>query len=209
MRPPQVPDRDSFSGDDLVAYDFVADRQKNLWQGSPLNSDIYFGALMNSPQMARTIAGLGKFMREGGVRGTYSDADRELVDVVLSVDFDYNTILALHLPDMVAVGVRLDAVQALWDRQEERLEDHERLLVEYVRAVVSGSVDDALFGRIVDRMGLPGAVEYSAFITFLISTFRLWQALGVPEPSDAEIDDLLAAYGRGDGPEVAAVDRIG
>jgi len=208
-RLPSQPTREQVPESEREAFDAVVERQRSLWQGAPRNSDLYFGALLNSPAMAGTLANLGKFMREGGVRGTYSDADRELVDVVYSVDFGYNAILALHMPDVVAVGVRIEAVEALWHRREEELNDDEALLVAFVRAVVAGQVDDGLFARIVAHMGVRGAVEYAAFATFLLSTFRLWQALGVPEPSDAEIDELIASYRRGDGPAVAAGDRIG
>lgn len=208
-RLPQLPPREAIPESLLEDYDFVVNRQARLWASAPGNSDPYFGALLNSPPMAATLARLGRMMREGQVRGTYSDSDREFVDMVLSVDLGYNAILALHLPDALAVGVRIEAIEALWHRREQELTEDEALLARFIRAVVGGAVDDPLFASIRERMGLPGAVEYSAFITFLLSTFRLWQALGVPEPADAEIEALLEQYRRGAAPTVAASDRIG
>jgi hypothetical protein len=34
-------------------------------------------------------------------------------------------------------------------------------------------------------------VDYTAFVAFLICTMRLWSALGVRNPSNPEIDELL------------------
>jgi alkylhydroperoxidase family enzyme len=208
-RPLQPPPREAIAESDLADYDLVVSRQKRLWEDAPRNSDVYFGALLNSPAIAAALATLGRVMREGQVRGTYSDADRELVDMVLSVDFDYRAILALHVPDAIAVGVRLEAIEALWHGREEDLNEEERFLVAYIRSVATGTVDDRQFDALTARMGERGAVEYSAFIAFLVMTFRLWQALGVPEPSPAEIDELLDSYRAGTGPAIDARARIG
>jgi hypothetical protein len=105
--------------------------------------------------------------------------------------------------------VRLEAIEALWHGHEEDLTDDERFLTAYIRAVASGTVDDAMFSRLADRGDVRTAVEYSAFIAFLVMTMRLWQALGVPDPSREEIDDLLAAYRAGSGPELDPAARIG
>lgn len=208
-RPPIPPERDQIPDDELDKFDLVTARQESLWRDAPRNSDAYFGALLNSPTIAAALATLGRTMREGQVRGTYSDADRELVDMVLSVDFDYRSILALHIPDAIAVGVRLDAIEALWVGDEGRLTDEETFLVRYIRAVAGGTVDDGKFTRLVELRGLRGAVEYSAFIAFLIMTMRLWQALGVPQPTHDEIDELLRSYRDGTAPVIDPVARIG
>lgn len=209
LRPPPPPQRGDIPEDELDQYDLVIARQQRLWENAPRNSDAYFGALLNSPTIGAALATLGRVMREGQVRGTYSDADRELVDMVLSVDFEYRAILALHIPDAIAVGVRLEAIEALWQGHEEELDPEERFRVDYIRAVAAGTVDDERFTQLADRMGLRGAVEYSAFIAFLIMTMRLWQALGVPDPSPAEIDEMLSSYREGTGPEIDPAARIG
>jgi hypothetical protein len=208
-RPLPPPGRDEVPEADRADYDTVRARQASLWADAPRNSDLYFGALLNSPAMAATLAGLGRFMREGQVRGTYSDADREWVDMVLSVEFDYRAILALHIPDALACGVRLEAIEALWERREGDLNDDERFLAAYIRAVVNGRLTDEQFEAMVQRSGKRAATEYTGFIAFLMMTFRLWMALGVPDPNTREIDEILRSYREGTGPEVLAQARIG
>ena len=208
-RLPAPPERGQILPEHLRFYEEVRSRQENLWQGAPTNSDRYFGALLNSPPLARTQAELGRFMRMGGDRGTYSDADRELVDMVLGVEFAYNAILLLHLPDAIAVGVRLEAIEAIWWGHDGVLTADEEFLVGYIRAVARATVDDESFAALVDRSGVATAVEYTAFITFLISTFRLWQALGVPDVGNEEVEVMLAEYRGGTGPVVDPKARIG
>jgi hypothetical protein len=209
VRPLAPPQRDEVAAADLADYDVVRARQASLWAEAPRNSDVYFGALLNSPTMAATIARLGRFMREGQVRGTYSDGDREWVDMVISIDFDYRAILALHIPDALACGVRLEAIEALWERRERDLTDDETFLAAYIRGVIHGRLTDEQFEAMVARSDRRTATEYTAFICFLMMTFRLWMALGIPDPTTREIDDILQSYRDGSGPQVAAAARIG
>ena len=208
-RLPPPPERGEISEAELAEFDAVVSRQANLWRNAPSNSDQYFGALLNSPTVAASLASLGRVMRMGGVRGTYSDADRELVDMVLSVDFGYRAILALHIPDAIAVGVRLEAIEAIWHGQEDRLTADEAFLAAYIRAVAGGTVDDGQYAALTQRLGRRGAVEYTAFIAFLIATMRLWQALGVGEPTVEEIDELLRSYRDGSAAALDPAARIG
>ena len=57
-------------------------------------------------------------------------------------------------PDQVAAvasGVRLEAVEALRYGHEEDLNDDERLLVGYIRQVVTGTVDDETFAALLNQ----------------------------------------------------------
>jgi alkylhydroperoxidase family enzyme len=185
------------------------ERQRRLWAGAHHNKDPYLGALLKTPPLAATIATLGQRMRSGQLRGTYSDADREFVDVVMSVDFGYNAILALHIPDALAVGVRIEAVDALRAGRDDLLDDRERALAAYIRQVVSGTVTDGSYADMIARLGERGALEYTVFIAFLVMTMRLWQALGVPEPTDEEVDELLRGFRSGEHPMADPAARIG
>jgi hypothetical protein len=187
----------------------VVARQARLWAGAHTSSNEYFGALLNSPPLAAGLVQLGRAVREGGRRGAHSDAERELVDIVYSVDFGYNAILYLHIPDILACGVRPEAIEALRSGREERLDAGERQIVAHARAVAGGTVTDEQFAALAERLGHRGAVEFTVLCGFLVCTFRLWQALGVSERSDAEVDGLLRAQLDGSAAAVDPAARIG
>ena len=183
-------ERDEVATDEQEAYDRVVERTRRI-HGLESVQAHYFRALLNAPPLAEVIVRFGRLMREGQVRGTYTDAERELVDMVLATDLGYNGILDVHVPDAIAVGVRPEAIDAVRKAHEHDLTDEERQIVEYSRQVISGTVTDEAYAALRERLGRRGAVEFTVFVGFLLMTVRLWQALGVPDPTDEEIDELF------------------
>ena len=98
---------------------------------------------------------------------------------------------------MFAVGVRPEAIEAIRSHREEDLTPDEFQLVGYVRAVAGGEVTEAWWDAIVARFGLRGAIDYTGFVCFLICTLRMWSAMGVRNPPDTEIDELIASLREG------------
>src|SRR6201989_1843944 len=87
--------------------------------GAPPVGD-YWGALLNSPLMTAIASRMGTFVRRAGEReGTYTHAQREFVDQVLSADQMSNVVQGWHIPDGVAAGVRIEAVAAPGHRHEQ------------------------------------------------------------------------------------------
>jgi hypothetical protein len=202
-RAPQ-PKRSEIAQEELAAYDTVVERFKRLrrdrtdeirWEG---DAGEYFGTLLNSPPFAEAWNRIGTLVRTAGERSnTYSHADREFVDQVLCADWKTNVVQVTHLPDAVAVGVRLEAIEALRSGREKELIEDERFLASYIRQVASGQVTDESFAALERRIGRRGAVEYTCFIGFLMMTIRLHQAFGHPDPSDGEVDATLRALKEG------------
>jgi hypothetical protein len=171
-------------------------RQAAIHQ-SPTAGPIY-GALLHSPPLAAHLARMGTLVRtRGDDPESYSHADREWVDIVLSRLLDYYTVLPLHIPDALAVGVRLEAIEALWNGRDDELNDDEQLLTRYVRQVVSGEVTDASFDEMESRLGTRGIVDYTVWINHLLLLLRTMQAFGVPSPSAGEITDLVVGLREG------------
>jgi hypothetical protein len=193
-RLPQPP-RSSFSDpEDLEGYDAVVKRRSAMHMAGD-GDDVgdYFGALLTSPRMCAIAARMGTFVRTAGERAdSYSHADRELVDQVLSADWKTNVVMDLHVRDGLAAGVRMEAIEALRYGHEEDLTDDEKLLARYIRAVVSGTVDDELWDAMIERMGPRALVEYSGFILWLQWIMRMMQLLETSDPPDEEIDALIA-----------------
>lgn len=203
------PPRDAVAPDELEDYDFVEARTTSIDYEAFDTPARYFAAMLTSPPSAAQCVRMGQHVRKGALRGMYTDAERELIDVVLAKDLGYNSILTVHLPDAFAVGVRPEAIVAIRSGDESALTDDERQIVEWARAVVSGTVTDERFARMVDRLGERGTVEFTLFVSFLLMTMRMWQALGVPDPTDEDIDRLVAGLIDGSIPTPDPDARIG
>jgi hypothetical protein len=202
------PDRASIAEDERADFDAVMERTERV-HGLDGIAAKYFGALANTPPLAAVIAQYGTRVRQGQLRGMYTDAERELMDLALAHELRGSAILPIHIPDAVAVGVRPAAVEAVLGGDDAALTEDERQLVEYARSFARGTVDDEQYARIRDRFGPRGAVEFTVLLGFLTMTIRLWQALGVPEPTPVEVEALLQSLRDGtlELPDAAA--RIG
>lgn len=193
-RLPQPP-RSAFDDpEDLDAYDAVVKRRTTMsMAGDGDDVGDYFGALLNSPRICAIAARMGTFVRTAGERpDTYTHAQREFVDQVLSADWKTNVVMGLHVPDGVAAGVRLEAIEALRYGHEDDLNEEERLLARYIRQLVSGTVDDETFDAMRELMGPRGIIEYSGFVLWLAWIMRMMQMLRTADPPDEEIDALIA-----------------
>ncbi len=195
-RPPRLPNRSAIPEDELADYDAALARARNMRADQPGASvPPYFAAVLNSPPIAAGLGNMGRLVRTAGEReGSYSHRDRELVDQVLSALWETNVVQSTHLPDALAVGISLETIGAIRAGRDDDLSDGDQALAAYVRAVATGTVDDASYAAIVDRFGPRGAVEFTVFIGFLMATVRLHQALGMDDPSEQDITDLIASF---------------
>ena len=197
-RPPRVLHRDEVPAEDLEAYDQIVDRQRhhaNLTFDDDGRPELrpYHAGLAMAPQFGVLISELGRVGRMAGDRpNTYSHADREFVDQILCRDADFRGFLKGHILDGVSAGLRIEAIAAIRAGDESDLTEDEQFLATYVRQVVNGTVDDETWNRMEDRLGERGVVEYTIWIAFLHLIMRLFQAFGSPEPTDEEIDELIA-----------------
>src|SRR5262249_17061242 len=180
-RPPAQPKRADIDPVDLEPYEQVMARMRRMAgdrapEGDDMPVGEYFGALLNSPPLCSIVSQMGTFVRTAGNRSnTYTHADREFVDQVLSNDWDTNVVMGVHIPGAVGAGVRLEAVAGLHRGDESALNEDEQLLTRYIRQVVSGEVDDESFDAMQQRLGTRGVVEYTTFILWLQLTIRLMQ----------------------------------
>jgi hypothetical protein len=198
QRPLAPPERVDLAGEETAIYDRLVERMGSVDENGQPRFGCFWGTLLHWPAYAANRADLSSLVRTAGEReGTYSHSDREFVDQVLAVHLGTNVVQRLHLPDALAAGVRLEAIEALFAGRDSDLTEDERLLATYIRQVVDGTVDDVTWARMVHRLGARGAVEYTIFITVLLSTMRQYQAFGCEDPPQAEIDGLLQDYKEG------------
>lgn len=197
----EQPARAEFSDPaDLGAYDAVIERCRvqgiagddDPALGAPAIGN-YWGGLLNSPLMTAIASSMGTFVRTAGERGgTYTHAQREFVDQVLSADWKTNVVQGWHVADGVSAGVRLEAVEALRYGHEENLHDEERLLARFIRQLVSGTVEDQTVHAMTELMGKRGVIEYAGFVLWLGWIMRMMQLIDVEAPSDEEVDKMIA-----------------
>jgi hypothetical protein len=98
--------------------------------------------------------------------------------------------LKAHLDAAVEHGIARESIRSVWTGGSAELDD-DALLVDYIRRVVRGTVDDESFHWLEGELGPRGAVEYTAFICWVTMNTRLIQALGVEEISVEELDRAL------------------
>jgi hypothetical protein len=193
-RPPKQPRRDAFSGEARAAYDELVRRFKpDAAPDDHVEAGGYFGALLNSPEMCAIASRFGLYFRGvGNSAGSYTHADREFVDQVLSAHWSTNVVQIQHIVDAARAGVRVDAIEALMAGRDDLLNDDERLLAAYIRQVVDGRVAQETYDRMQARLGLKGLVEYTGFILWLGWTMRMMQALDTGAATADEIKRDLA-----------------
>jgi hypothetical protein len=196
--PPRQPRREEIEEAELAAYETVIERARRMGAPDPESDAGYYGRLMLSPLMGNQLSEMGRIVRARGERGdTYSHADREFVDQVLSVDFGTNVVQMLHVPDALATGVRIEAIEALRAGRDEDLSAEESQLADFIRRVVGGRMNREAWEAMEARIGERGALEYTIFILFLQLTMRMFQAVGMPDPPDSDIDALLTEFNDG------------
>jgi hypothetical protein len=198
-RPVPQPRREDLDEEGRAAYDAAVVRHHpDAAPGEERELGAYHGALLQSTAYSKLLELGGWTVRTRGEEpGSYSHVDREFVDQVLSADLKTNCINPTHIPDGLAVGVRLEAIKALRYGHEEDLTEDEAFLAAFIRASVSGRMTDELWDRMVDRLGLKGTVEYALFCNYLLMTIRNIQALTAREPSDEEIDRMIEEFETG------------
>jgi len=153
---------------------------------------------MLSPQLGNALSEMGRIVRGLGTRtDSYSHADREFVDQVLSADFKTNIVQSIHLNDAVAAGVRIEAIEALLSGDEEKLTEEEAQLAGFIRRVINGQVDSESWLAMEEKMGERAVVDFTVFILFLQLTMRLMSAVGMPDMPDSEVEAIIEKLKQG------------
>jgi hypothetical protein len=198
-RVPEAPSRAELPAEELAAYDAALARAERMRDDQPGAAiPPYFAALLSSPPLAAGLMEMGRIVRTLGERDdSYSHEQREFVDQVLSALWRTNVVQRTHIPDALAVGVRIEAIDALRAGRDDDLTPEELFFATYIRDIANGTVTDASYGALVERLGERAALEYTVFVGFLMQTIRNFQALGMEDPSEQEIDALLEAFRSG------------
>jgi hypothetical protein len=156
----------------------------------------HFEAMNVSPPLGAAVSRLGReIMQLQGKPGTFTGADHEMIDMVLALDSGYYALLAGHTPAAIGFGIRIEAIEALRDGREERLNENERQQVEFIRAVRDGSMTDEIWFKMKERLGTQrGVVEFVYFVLLLQLHHKFCWAIGAPEMPREAFDKMLAEF---------------
>lgn len=180
------PDRDALDPSERDRHDRVASRFGVAGAGG------YFGALLHSPPVADAINALSMTFRGAADAPLIDARRREWVDIVVARHLGSNWMMRAHLQPSLDAGIELAAIRAYWSGDEDGLGD-DGPLVAFVTGVVTGAVTDDGFAWLVELAGERGAVEYTAFVCWVMMNTRLIQGLGVEEISAADLETAFAA----------------
>jgi len=190
-----LPEKDTLNEDEQRAFDYIIERDKRKFAGTPEVCDLGYEyqpntlwtGLLQSPLLAELWANMGNFYMTAQGRGSYTNRDRGLADMALGLS-------GLQIKAAVAAGIDPSDIKAIRSNRLDGLDPADRQLVEYVRAVRDGTVDRPMFEALVERMGMKAALEFTCFIPYKMAlyplSFGMYQIQGIPM-SDLQDDKLL------------------
>jgi hypothetical protein len=196
--PPNAPPRGDFSGDEGAAYDRALERYRATPHWSTNDDTIpgYYGSLMVSPIVGGFYNVGGVMFRRSELRDGIPHKWREFTDLVVSESIEprWNFAFLGHVGDAVAHGVRPQAIAAVREHRWDDLFPEERQVADYAREVLTGTVSDESFDGVCQFFGERGAVEFTAFVCWLMMTRRIMGALGFVDPEDDELDARIKGF---------------
>jgi hypothetical protein len=172
-------------------------------------SDV-FGPLLHAPRVAQKLIELGGALRNLGEVDGDGEASlpENLVELAAFVVFTqlhreaaslghafaYRRPMVNHVSRAVQSGMRPEAIQALRKHDDGALLPEERELAEFVRAVVTGGVNEQRWARMQDRLGTRRTLELSSYALLNFFFCRLESALGLRDATEKELDARVAEY---------------
>ena len=177
----ELPNRDALPENERAEFDVILARERRkvaslAGEDAPFHASPLYVGLLQSPELARLIAELTSFFMLGEARGSYSDRQRELVDIVLTAELQTALVAFMHVSDAVGVGIDPDDLEAILDGDHERLVSEDRTLADHIRAVARGCITEPSYAAVAALMGARAAAEYTAFIGCKLMLMRTIQA---------------------------------
>ena len=207
VRFPKIPEREAVNDDEQAAWDIFKERfekvrmDKYQLEYRHRIAGGFFG-LWCSPRLAAQMTAAGKpAMLQQGKTGSFTAADHEFIDLVLSFDAGHWGLLANHVPFAIASGIPTSTVRALRDGKENELSFEDQQVIAFIRGVRDGTVDDTLWLGMVERIGSErGVVELAYFTMHLLMHVRMIQLFDEVQITPDELEDLLCKLERGEYP---------
>lgn len=215
-----LPDRESLTAEEKAAFDYVMDRSKRWFRSTPSTDDEteyrmspFYQGLLQAPLVASLWVQLTDVFGSAEARGSFTVREREWIRIVVPPMLKNVPIHGLQIADAVAAGIPPTAIKAILDEDFDLLPPDDRLLVDYIRAVVNGESNQTLFRAMAARMGVKGACEYAMSVLFLQAMRRgvqaMWAVQGMTVADRKSDYEVVQSYIDGTATVHHGYDRLG
>lgn len=202
-----LPDPETLNEKEREDLDWVVARDKRKFANMPMVRDRFdfrvaplFGALLQSPRLARLWAEMGDFFITTHIRGTLSEIDRAWLDMGLSPLLVNAWVQSGNIPAAASNGISADEIMAIREGRLDALAVEAREIVELAQATSRGTVTAEQFKALADKRGTKWAVEAIGYAVFRIGSAvidsALWQVQGI-EGGDHIVQEMLSALVEG------------
>jgi hypothetical protein len=200
----QDSDRDLIAWDDRGDYEHLLRRieelrkGKDVVDGEPAGVPLY-NAFAASPRNGACLSRFEIALSDrDGKPNTIGAYERELTAAIYDLDSGYYGFLALHTPFAIAAGIRVEALEALRDHQDDKLTKIEMAHVRFIRAVRDGKMTDAIWDDMKRRLGSErGVVEYTYLVVLRNAFHQFSWSVGAPEMPRDDYKKMLADFKSG------------
>jgi len=126
-----------------------------------------YSSLLYSPEICSRLFALSRAFDDCEAKGGMTRKDRAWLTLVNSVDFDLTRYLIdEQIEASLKLGVRGEAMIALWEGRDDVLTADERLLASYVRQVHASRVTDETYSAMHDRVGQRALSEITLYCLY-------------------------------------------
>ena len=212
-----LPEIDTLSTEEGEALEWVVARDKRKFANMPMLRDTYefrvaplFGALLQSPKLARFWAEIGDFFITAEQRGTLSEGDRAWLDMGVSPLLANAWTQAGNFAVAAANGVSADDMTAIRENRLDSLAPEARQIVDLAQATLRGTVTAEQFNELAGKKGKKWVVEAIGYAVYRSGSAQMvsamWQIQGI-ESSDEIIEEMIGAIRDGSLGEQKMMDK--
>ncbi|HKX77498.1 MAG TPA: hypothetical protein VJM34_03155 [Novosphingobium sp.] len=202
-----LPVQDDLTQAEHEDLEWVVARDKRKFANMPMVRDKFdfrvaplFGALLQSPRLARLWAEMGDFFITAEVRGTLSELDRVWLDMGLIPVLVNGWVQSGNIAVAAAHGITANEITAIRENHLDSLAPEVRKIVDLAQATASGTITADQFKGLAGEKGAKWVVEAIGYIVFRIGSSiidsALWQVQGI-EGGAHIVDEMIAALAEG------------
>ena len=198
-----LPDKETLTESEREDLDWVVARDRRKFANMPMVRDRFdfrvaplFGALLQSPRLARLWAEMGDFFITADMRGTMHEVDRAWLDMALIPLLVNGWVQSGNIPVAAGHGITADEIIAIREDRLDVLSPEARKIVDLAQATGRGTLNADQFRAMADEKGVKWVVEAIGYVVFRMGSAIidsvLWQVQGI-EGGPHIVDEMITA----------------